>query len=57
MLYIHVPPVPQTLEYAMLGGAFEGSTLWMVQQMCNHGTLIEAGELAACLPACLHLPC
>lgn len=21
----------------------EGGTLWMVQQMCNHGTLIEAG--------------
>ena len=21
-----------------------GGTLWMVQQMCNHGTLIEAGK-------------
>lgn len=36
------PCIVKTLEYAMLGGAFEGSTLWMVQQMCNHGTLIEA---------------
>jgi hypothetical protein len=37
----------QTLEYAMMPakpGAASGGTLWIVQQMCNHGTLIEAGE-------------
>ena len=41
------PSPPQTLEFVMQpaeeGGA-PGGTLWMVQQMCNHGTLIEAGE-------------
>ena len=31
------------MQPAEEGGA-AGGTLWMVQQMCNHGTLIEAGE-------------
>jgi hypothetical protein len=40
----------QTLEYAMMGNPADGGgTLWMIQQMCNHGTLIEAG--AAHCPA------
>lgn len=25
-------------------GPAPSRTLWMVQQMCNHGTLIEAGK-------------
>ena len=49
------PCVVKTFEYAMLaadggggggGGAPVAGTLWMVQQLCNHGTLIEAGEWA-----------
>lgn len=28
-------------------GPVPSRTLWMVQQMCNHGTLIEAGKWPA----------
>lgn len=34
----------QTYDYAMMEEGPGGGTLWMVQQMCNHGTLIEAGK-------------
>ncbi|KAL4434067.1 hypothetical protein ABPG75_000508 [Micractinium tetrahymenae] len=40
------PCIVETFEYAMLTGAGSAPTrtLWMVQQMCNHGTLIEAAD-------------
>ena len=40
----------QTYDYVML----HPCTLWMVQQMCNHGTLIEAGACASSVPARRH---
>lgn len=40
------PSIVETFEYAMLTGSgpAPSRTLWMVQQMCNHGTLIEAAD-------------
>ncbi|PSC73115.1 kinase [Micractinium conductrix] len=35
---LHHPCIVKTYDYVML----HPCTLWMVQQMCNHGTLIEA---------------
>jgi hypothetical protein len=36
------PSIVKTFDYAMMEEGPGGGTLWMVQQMCNHGTLIEA---------------